>query len=252
MAQKVEAVSASCLLPSLEAFFPFSLVPIPLELKVAPLLHRSWSHSTPLTLHLLDHPPCLEVCGQILILPRQLEQHGVVEELVDRHVLAHSLPSPRLHHELARQVGGRRGLERLQHDALVQRISRHNRPVIKHLHAERLTLRVGAQVRLKAVRVHHRDVRLDGVQRRARLGDVLDNVPTSSGQDGVDGGQTVCRRLNLDIEYRLHQSRRGHKERRVADAPSCRDDLPTSSVNRRRIDRRVQNLEFNISNRFIT
>ena len=36
------------------------------------------------------------------ILASQLQQHGVVEELVDGDVLRQTLPSPRFHHELAR------------------------------------------------------------------------------------------------------------------------------------------------------
>ena len=36
------------------------------------------------------------------VLPRQLQQHGVVEELVDGDVLRQSLPPPRFHHELSR------------------------------------------------------------------------------------------------------------------------------------------------------
>ena len=36
------------------------------------------------------------------ILASQLQQHGVVEELVDGDVLRQTLPSPRFHHELTR------------------------------------------------------------------------------------------------------------------------------------------------------
>ena len=36
------------------------------------------------------------------ILASQLQQHGVVEELVDGDVLRQTLPSPCFHHELAR------------------------------------------------------------------------------------------------------------------------------------------------------
>ena len=36
------------------------------------------------------------------VLPRELQQHRVVEELVDGDILRQSLPPPRLHHELSR------------------------------------------------------------------------------------------------------------------------------------------------------
>ena len=36
------------------------------------------------------------------ILAGQLQQHGVVEELVDGDILRQPLPSPSLHHELTR------------------------------------------------------------------------------------------------------------------------------------------------------
>lgn len=62
---------------------------------------------------------------QVLLLG-QLHQHGVVEELVHRHVLRQSLPTPRLDHELACQMRGRLQLQRTNHNALVQRVARNN------------------------------------------------------------------------------------------------------------------------------
>lgn len=60
------------------------------------------------------------------VLPRQLEQHGVVEELVDGHVLAQALSSAGLDHEFSGQVGGRLRFEGADHNALVQRIAGNN------------------------------------------------------------------------------------------------------------------------------
>lgn len=60
------------------------------------------------------------------ILSRQLEQHRVVEELVNGHVLAQTLSSAGLDHEFSRQVGGRLGLKGSDDDALVQGIARNN------------------------------------------------------------------------------------------------------------------------------
>jgi hypothetical protein len=60
------------------------------------------------------------------ILPRQLEQHRVVEELVDGHILAKTLSSAGLDHEFSCQVGGRLRLKGSDDNALVQRITRNN------------------------------------------------------------------------------------------------------------------------------
>eukprot|EP00982_Pelagococcus_subviridis_P012083 31141-Pelagococcus_subviridis.AAC.13 len=73
---------------------------------------------------------------------RELEQQRFVEELVHAHVLAHPLPSSRLHHELPSQVLHRRRLERPQRDRSVERVPRNHRPVIEVRHPERLPLRV--------------------------------------------------------------------------------------------------------------
>lgn len=48
-------------------------------------------------------------------------------------------------------------------DGLVERVARHDLPVVEHLQAEGLALRVRAQVRLEAERVDGRHERLDRV-----------------------------------------------------------------------------------------
>ncbi len=51
------------------------------------------------------------------------------------------LAPPGLDHELARERLHRRGLQRPQHDALVQRVAGHDLPVVEAAEAERLALR---------------------------------------------------------------------------------------------------------------
>ena len=86
--------------------------------------------------------------------------HRVVEELVDRDVLAEALAAARLDHELSCEMGCGLRLERLQDDVLVERIARHDSPVVKDCEGEGLPLRVRAQVRLEAKGVDHRQVGL--------------------------------------------------------------------------------------------
>ena len=93
------------------------------------------AHATSLQLQ-GDRPWLLKV--RLGVLPGELEQHRVVEELVDRDVLAQALAAPRLDHELAREV--RRGLrlERLQDDILVERVARHDGPMVEDREREGL------------------------------------------------------------------------------------------------------------------
>lgn len=124
--------------------------------------------------------------------------------------------------------------------------------MVERLLAERLALGVSAQVGLEPVGVDDRDEGFDGVQRRAGLGDVLHDVPSSSSEDGVDGRDTIRWRLNLDVVDWLHQprsclrtpridfsDRRRHRQRQthhhessVADPPRRRDNLAAAAVYR--------------------
>ena len=83
-----------------------------------------------------DRPWLLKV--RLGVLPGELEQHRVVEELVDRDVLAQALAAARLDHELAREVRRGLGLERLQDDILVQRVARHDGPMVEDREREGL------------------------------------------------------------------------------------------------------------------
>ena len=70
-----------------------------------------------------------------MVLSGELEEHGVVEEFVDGHILAHALAAPSLDHELARKVIRRLRFEGTKHYGLVEGVARHHRPVVEHLHA---------------------------------------------------------------------------------------------------------------------
>mmetsp|Transcript_51916 Transcript_51916/g.135484 ORF Transcript_51916/g.135484 Transcript_51916/m.135484 type:complete len:1224 (-) Transcript_51916:361-4032(-) len=193
----------------------------------------------------------LEVGLQVRVLAGELEQHGVVEELVDGHVLAHALAPAGLDHELAREVRRRLRLQGAQHDGLVEGVARHDGPVVKHLEAEGLPLGVGAEVGLEPERVHDRDVRLDGVKRRARLGGVLGHVTAAARQHRVNGGDTVGGGLDLDVEHGLHQPRRRHQQRRVRHAPRRRDHLAAAAVDGGGVDGGVEDLELDVADRLV-
>lgn len=97
------------------------------------------------------------------ILSCQFEQHRIIKELINGHVLVQSLAPPSFHHELPGQMSGGLRLEWSDNDALVQRIAGNNLPVMEHGQTERLTLCVGAQVSFKTETVDRRNERLDGV-----------------------------------------------------------------------------------------
>jgi len=54
------------------------------------------------------------------VLPCQLEQHRIIEELADGHVFTQTLSPPGLHHEFPGEVGGRLGLQGADHDAFIE------------------------------------------------------------------------------------------------------------------------------------
>jgi len=84
------------------------------------------------------------------ILASQFQQHGIVEEFVDGHILGETLPAARLDHKLSRQVGCLLRLQGPDNDALVQRIARHYLPVMEHRKTKGLTLGVRAEIRLES------------------------------------------------------------------------------------------------------
>lgn len=111
------------------------------------------------------------------------------------------------------------------------------------------------QIGLETVGVDDGNVGLNCEQRRAGLGNVLGDMPSSASQDLVNGRDAVLRRLDLDKVDRLRgnqtitvsvgtkhrgkaretdllQSGRRHQEGRIADSSRRRDDLSASSVDR--------------------
>jgi len=65
-------------------------------------------------------------------------------------------------------------------------------PVVEHGQAERLALRVVAQVGLEAERLQHRQERLDQEDGRPGLGHVRRHVPAPLAEHRVDGADAVC------------------------------------------------------------
>lgn len=98
---------------------------------------------------------------QLRVLLREHEQHGVIKEAVDGHVIAHALAPPCLNHELARQGTHRRRLQGPQHHRLIQWVARHHLPVVEHGLAERLALGGVAQVSFETEGLDDREVGLD-------------------------------------------------------------------------------------------
>ena len=97
---------------------------------------------------------------KIDVLFRKFQQHGIIEEFVDGHVFAESFTAASLHHEFPGQMGGGLRFQRSQHNALVERISRNDLPVVEHRQAKSLSLGVCPQIRLETKRVDCRNKRL--------------------------------------------------------------------------------------------
>mmetsp|Transcript_36568 Transcript_36568/g.97749 ORF Transcript_36568/g.97749 Transcript_36568/m.97749 type:complete len:235 (+) Transcript_36568:52-756(+) len=195
------------------------------------------------------HP--LHHAAHLGVLFGELHQHGVVEELLNGNILRETLTPPSLHHEVARKLRRWRRLERMEHDAAVQRVAGHNRPVVECLKAHGLALGERAKVGLKAERVDGGQVGLDRVERRTRLWCVLHHVATPPRQHRKDRGHDVGRRLDLQLHHRLHQPRGRHEERRVRHPPRRRDDLAAAAVNGLRGDGRVEDLELGVADRLV-
>jgi len=77
---------------------------------------------------------------ELRILLCQLQQHGVIKELGNRHILAHALAPACLHTELSGQCCNGSRLQRPQHHRPVQGVSGDHRPVVKHRLTEGLAL----------------------------------------------------------------------------------------------------------------
>ena len=93
----------------------------------------------------------------------QFEQHGIVEELVDRYVFRKSLSSPCLQHKFSSQVRGWLRFQRSDRDTFVQWIAGDDLPMMEHGETECLALRVRSQVSLEAETIDCWDECFDGV-----------------------------------------------------------------------------------------
>ena len=105
----------------------------------------------------------LKGIGESHVLSCEFKQHGIVEKLVDGHILTQTLAPTGLDHKLAGEVSGRLRLQWSQNDALVQRISRYNLPVVKYGQTKGLSLRVRPQIRLEAKRINRRNKSLNQI-----------------------------------------------------------------------------------------
>ena len=76
--------------------------------------------------------------------------------------------------------------------------------MIEYLQAESLALRRRTEVGFKTVRVDDWDERLDRVQRRTGLRDILGDMTTAPSEYGVHCRDAVRRCLHLDIIDGLH------------------------------------------------
>lgn len=182
------------------------------------------------------------------ILLGELQQHGVIEELADAYVLAQALPATGFDHEFPGQVRSRLWLQRADDNALVQRITGHNLPMVEDRQGKGLPLGVSPQISLKAKRINGGDESFDGVERGAWDGCILSHMPPAPGQDGVHSGDTIRRGLDLHKVVRLHQTRSGHEEGRIDDSPCRGDDLAPAPVQGLLGNHCIQDLKLDISN----
>uniref|UniRef100_A0A480F5T5 116 kDa U5 small nuclear ribonucleoprotein component n=1 Tax=Sus scrofa TaxID=9823 RepID=A0A480F5T5_PIG len=186
------------------------------------------------------------------ILLGELQQHRIIEELADAHVLTQALPATGFDHELSGQVRSWLWLQGADDNALVQRITGYDLPMVEDRQGKGLPLRVSPQISLEAKRVDGRDESFDGVERGARDGSILSHMSPAPGQDGVDGRDTVCRGLDLYKVVGLHQTRSGHEEGRIDDSPGCGDDLAPAPMQGLLGNHCIQDLKLDISNQLVT
>lgn len=126
-----------------------------------------------------------------------------LEILADRNAVTQTLAATRLENEVSCQSLTGSRLERTELDAGVGRVSGHNAPVVKCHLDKRLALCSRTKVGLETVGVNYRNVGLDGVQRRSRLGNVFRYVPSAARKHRVNGCDAVGRRLDFHIVYGL-------------------------------------------------
>lgn len=109
----------------------------------------------------------------------ELEQHRIVEELVDGYVLGQSFSPSGLQHELSSEMRGRLWLQRPDGYTFVQGITGDDLPVVEHRQTKGLTLGVSSQIRFKTKAVYRRDESFYRVKRTAWNWSVLSYVSTT-------------------------------------------------------------------------
>mmetsp|Transcript_101971 Transcript_101971/g.287842 ORF Transcript_101971/g.287842 Transcript_101971/m.287842 type:complete len:664 (+) Transcript_101971:115-2106(+) len=198
------------------------------------------------------HASCpSEVLLQLRVLLCQLEQHGIVEELVHRHVLAETLASAHFQHELAGQVRGGSRLKRSQENGPVQRVSRHELPVVKHRHAHCLPGRVRPQVCLETEGFHGGQIGMDSVHGAPRLRQIAHDVATAPRKHVVDGRDAIRWAFDLGELDRFHQPRRGQQKGGISHTPRSGDDLAAATHHRILGKLRIQDLKLHTPNPFV-
>eukprot|EP00754_Rhynchopus_humris_P010394 Rhum_TRINITY_DN14152_c0_g1::Rhum_TRINITY_DN14152_c0_g1_i1::g.70262::m.70262 len=188
-----------------------------------------------------------ELKPEVNFLLGQLKQHRVIEVLVDAHILRQPLSPPSLHKVVPGQDRRPRWLQRPQHNVLVQRVTRHDRPLVEARLHERLTPRVRPHVRLEAEAVHGRQAALGHEQRCARLLHLLEDVAAAGADDSLHAAQAVLGADHLEGVPRLHEARCGHEEGGVGHAARGGPDLLRPALHRVGGDVGVHELELDVA-----
>jgi len=92
------------------------------------------------------------------------------------------IPSASLNHKLPGEMGGWLGLQGTDVDALIQRVTGHDLPVVENWQAESLALGVCSQVCLEAKRVDCWQESFDSVQRGTRHRGILGHMTSGNSE----------------------------------------------------------------------
>jgi hypothetical protein len=131
------------------------------------------------------------------------------KKLSDCDVFKKSFASPCFNQQLPGQVGDLTRFKGHKLYCLIERISRHRRPVREMLQHHSLPHRQRPEVSFEAKAFDRWNFNLKHMQRRARLRFFKNHVCSAPYQHVVYRLQTVLRSLDFCKEDRLHDSRRG-------------------------------------------
>ena len=95
---------------------------------------------------------------------------------------------------------------------------------------ERLTQRGCPQIGLEPIGIEHGDEGFDCVERRTGFGDVTSDVTTTTGEDGIDGGDAVGWSLDFDVIHGFQETRSGLND----DEPVVLTNLHRDELTRRK------------------